>query len=244
MHVTFPRLPDHERGYAVVERDDGVVYQLYGDMAGPRLPHDIRHLVVEGRLGITDGIWGGIAAGVVFGSMRHVSGRRPPRAADRSRTLLRNFREQGLRAELIAVLVESVAALDDPSPDQVRRLARAKLAVLPDPDVDPVAIAAAAQALQVEAARWARLRVGEALSYDWPPRHLAQCTACAVVPRIVRAQEKRNRRRPPGRLARLPGQVLTWTGAQSRQVRGRPGRAQPDTGGRRLPPPPPPGSGP
>jgi hypothetical protein len=28
--VTFPRLPDHARGYALIERDDGVVYQLYG----------------------------------------------------------------------------------------------------------------------------------------------------------------------------------------------------------------------
>ena len=120
MRVTFPRLPDHERGYALVERDDGVVYRLYGDMAGPRLPHDVRHLVVESELGLTDGIWGGIAAGVVFESMWHVSGRRPPRAAARSKALLRHFRERGLRAELMAVLVESVAALDGPSPEQIR----------------------------------------------------------------------------------------------------------------------------
>ena len=83
MRVTFPRLPDHERAYALVERDDGVVYRLYGGMAGPRLPHDIMHLVVERELRIGDGIWGGIAAGVVFDSMRHVSGRRPPHAVER-----------------------------------------------------------------------------------------------------------------------------------------------------------------
>jgi len=47
MRVTFPRLPDHERAWALVERDDGVVYRLYGSTAGPRLPHDIMHLVVE-----------------------------------------------------------------------------------------------------------------------------------------------------------------------------------------------------
>jgi hypothetical protein len=52
--------------------------------------------------------------------------------------------------------------------DKIRQLARAKLAVLPDAEVDPVVIAAAARALQVEAARWARLRVGEELSYEWP----------------------------------------------------------------------------
>jgi hypothetical protein len=170
MRVTFPRLPDHQRAYALVERDDGVVYRLYGGVAGPRLPHDIMHLVAERELRIKDGIWAGIAAGVVFESMCHVSGRRPPHAAERSRELLRQFKEQGLRAELLADLVGSVAALETMTQDKIRQLARAKLAVLPDANVDPVVIAAAARALQVEAARWARLRVGEELSYEWPGR--------------------------------------------------------------------------
>jgi len=168
MRVTFPRLPDRERAYALVERDDGVVYRLYGGMAGPRLPHDIMHLVAERELRINDCIWAGIAAGVVFESMCHVSGRRLPHAAERSRDLLRRFSEQGLRAELLADLVASVAALETMTQDKIRQLARAKLAVLPDAEVDAVEIAAAARALQVEAARWARLRVGEELSYEWP----------------------------------------------------------------------------
>jgi len=168
MRVTFPRLPDHERAWALVERDDGVVYRLYGGTAGPRLPHDIMHLVAERELRISDGIWAGIAAGMVFDSMHHVSGRRPPHAAERSQALLRDFREQGLRAELLAGLVSSAATLDTMTLDKIKRLTADKLSVLPDADVDPVVIAAAARALQVEAARWARLRVGEELSYDWP----------------------------------------------------------------------------
>jgi hypothetical protein len=173
MRVTFPRLPDHERGYALVERDDGAVYRLYGGPAGRPLPHDIRHLVVERELHIRDGIWGAIAAGLVFDSMRHVSGRRPPHARERSARLLAGFADRGLRAEALASLVEGVAGLDHPSAGQIKDLAAARLSVLPDPDVDPAAIAAAAQALQVEAARWARLRVGEELSYDWPRPPLA-----------------------------------------------------------------------
>ena len=168
MRVTFPRLPDHERAWALVERDDGVVYRLYGGTAGPRLPHDIMHLVVERELRIKDGIWAGIAAGVVFDSMHHVSGRRPPHAAERSQALLRDFRQQGLRAELLADLVAGAATLDTLTLDKINRLAAAKLSALPDAGVDPVVIAAAARALQVEAARWARLRVGQELSYDWP----------------------------------------------------------------------------
>jgi hypothetical protein len=168
MRVTFPRLPDHQRSYALVERDDGVVYRLYGGRAGPRLPHDIMHLVVERELRIRDGIWDGIAAGIVFTSMEHVSGRRPPHAAECSAQLKRTFQSQGLRAELLADLVSAAAALDTLTQDTIRRLARDKLSVLPETDVDPVLIAAAARALQVEAARWARLRVGEELYYDWP----------------------------------------------------------------------------
>jgi hypothetical protein len=143
MRVTFPRLPDHERAWALVERDDGVVYRLYGGTAGPRLPHDIMHLVVERELRIKDGIWAGIAAG----EPSHLP---------------------GLRAELLADVVSSAATLDTMTLDKIKRLTADKLSVLPDTDVDPVVIAAAARALQVEAARWARLRVGEELSYDWP----------------------------------------------------------------------------
>jgi len=143
MRITFPRLPDHERAWALVERDDGVVYRLYGGTAGPRLPHDIMHLVVERELRIKDGIWAGIAAG------------EPSHPA-------------GLRAEVLADLVSSAATLDTMTLEKVKRLSAAKLSVLPDADVDPVVIAAAARALQVEAARWARLRIGEELCYDWP----------------------------------------------------------------------------
>jgi hypothetical protein len=148
MRVTFPRLPDHERAWALVERDDGVVYRLYSGTAGPRLPHDIMHLVVERELRISDGIWAGIAAG---GSGE------PP----------------GPRAELLADLVAGAAALGPLTLEKIKRLTADKLAALPSAEragaeVDPVVVAVAARALQVEAARWARLRVGEELSYDWP----------------------------------------------------------------------------
>ena len=143
MRVTFPRLPDHERAWALVERDDGVVYRLYSGTAGPRLPHDIMHLVVERELRISDGIWAGIAAGGPGD---------PPDP----------------RAELLADLVSSAAALSTLTLDKIKRLTADKLAPLPDANVDPVLVAVAARALQVEAARWARLRVGEELSYDWP----------------------------------------------------------------------------
>ena len=195
MHVTFPRLPDHERAYALVERDDGTVYRLYGGPAGPRLPPDVRHFLVERELRIGDGIWGGIAAGIIFDTMQHVSGRRP-----RFKELPASSGERGLRAEVLADLVECVAGLDHPSDTQIMTLAATKLTVLPDAgaDVEPAAVAAAAQALQVEAARWARLRVGEELSYDWPreARAARRSRARTRKPRIVRPNKKRTGRGP------------------------------------------------
>ncbi|HEX9042885.1 MAG TPA: hypothetical protein VF838_18020 [Trebonia sp.] len=178
MRVTFPRLADHERGYAVVERDDGVVYRMSGfTVMGPELPHDIRHLVVERELRVSDGIWGSIAAGTVYTSMQHLRGRRPPHAEERSDQLKRAQRQQIMRAELLANLVEAVAGLEDPSDERIRRLTRVKLSSVPvtEPGADPAvviaapppaALAVAARALQVEAARWARLRVGEELVYE------------------------------------------------------------------------------
>jgi hypothetical protein len=195
MRVTFPRLADHQKGYAVVERDDGVVYRMDGfTTMGPDLPHDVRHLIVERELRVSDGIFGAIAAGTVWTSMHHLRGRRPPHSADRSEQLKRAQRSRVMRAELLANLVEAVAVLDDPSPDEIRRIARTKLSVVPvvEPGTDPAdviampppaALAAAARALQVETARWARLRVGEELAYEWSAANSASVRALRAVPR-------------------------------------------------------------
>jgi hypothetical protein len=195
MRVTFPRLADHQQGYAVVERDDGVVYRMDGfTVMGSDLPHDVRHLIVERELRISDGIYGTIAAGTVYTSMHHLRGRRPPHSADRSAELKKAQRNRIMRAELLANLVEAVAVLHDPSQDEIRRLTRVKLSVVPlvEPGADPAdviaapppeALATAARALQVEAARWARLRVGEELVYEWPRAKLSAARALRAVPR-------------------------------------------------------------
>jgi hypothetical protein len=179
MRVTFPRLADHQEGYSVIERDDGVVYGMRGTIMGPELPHDIRHLIVERELRVSDGIWGSIAAGTVYQSMRHLEGRQSPHSAERSERLKKAQRERIMCAELLANLVEAIVALDDPSPEAIGRLTQTKLSAIPlvEPGSSPLnvigcpppeALAAAASALQVEAARWARLRVGEELVYEWP----------------------------------------------------------------------------
>jgi hypothetical protein len=85
VRVTFERRADRRPVETLVERDDGVVFALRGAGGGADLPHDLLHALVETELGMTDGIWGCIADGVVWGSMRHVSGRQPPHAGERAR---------------------------------------------------------------------------------------------------------------------------------------------------------------
>lgn len=210
MRVTFPRLADHQQGYSVIERDDGAVFRMANfTTMGSKLPHDLRHLIVERELRVSDGIWGSIAAGTVYLSMHHLRGHQPSRAAERSARLKRAQRDRVMGAELLANLVEAIADLDDPSPDEIRRLTRATLPGVPlvEPGSDPVgvvacpppeALAAAAQALQVEAARWARLRVGQELVYEWPapkkPRPPVR--ALRPVPRPRDGGRSRPRERP------------------------------------------------
>ena len=216
MRITFRRFPDHASAYSVIERGDGVVYRMAEfTRAGTGLPHDLRHFMVERELGIADGIWGGIAAGMVYTSMEHVQGRRPPHSAERSDELKRAQRQRIMRAELLANLVEAIARLEDPSGDDIRRLTRANVSVVPvtEPGADPAEVAGvpapellarAARALQVEAARWARLRVGEELVYEWRLSAPAAVTrALRAVPRPREARDprgpRRTGRRSPGR---------------------------------------------
>jgi hypothetical protein len=215
MRITFRRFPGHSSAYSVIERDDGVVYRMTEfTRAGTGLPHDLRHFVVERELGIADGIWGGIAAGMVYTSMDHVRGRRPPHSAERSEELQRAHRQRLMRAELLANLVEAIAMLDDPRADEIRRLTLAKLSAVPvvEPGADPAAVvavpspqalAAAARAVQAEAARWAGLRTGEELVYRWRLAVPAEVRrALRAVPRQRQAGDRRDRRRTGGPDAR------------------------------------------
>jgi hypothetical protein len=157
MRVTFVRFADHEWGHVTIARDDGVVYRMN---TGP-IPHDLVHYTVEDALRMRDGIWGSIAGGVVFRSMHHVSGRRPPHAAERSRRLIREHREVLQRAELIGGLCERAAEL--PEAGLARFAAGA-----PSNPLTVEQLAAAAGALRAVARRWSALAVGDALELEWP----------------------------------------------------------------------------
>jgi hypothetical protein len=57
----------------VVERSDGVRYRVHQGRAGPELPHDAVHFVVEREMEEDGGFWRAIAAGAVFSSMERIA---------------------------------------------------------------------------------------------------------------------------------------------------------------------------
>ena len=151
-----------------VERDDGVVFAMRGAGGGRDLPHDLVHALVETELGVADGIWGCIADGVVWKSMRHVSGRQPPHAAERSARLKKERSEVVMQAEGLA--------------DLVSRLARGAPVVrgeAADSGFAPVRLEPAAAELRAAGRRWADLRPGEEWTLDWS------------VPRPARSRSRR-----------------------------------------------------
>lgn len=197
MRITFRRFPSGVDSYSEIERDDGAVFRMAEfTRGGARLPHDLRHLIVELELGVTDGIWGTIADGGMYTSMRFAGGRRLPHDAARKSDELKKARHHRIgRAELLANLAGSIAALDPPSGAEVREIIRGHLSVVPlsEPGQDPArvvelpppdALVAAAAALRAAAENWATLPVGAELSCEWTPRRspAAARRALAAVP--------------------------------------------------------------
>jgi len=211
MRITFPRFPGGVDSYSRIERDDGAVFRMAEfTRGGARLPHDLRHLIVELELRVTDGIWGTIADGGIYTSMRFAGGHRLPHDAARKSDALKKARRHRIgRAELFANLTESIAALESPTDEQVREIVRRHLAVVPlsEPGQDPArvvelpppaALLQAAVALRAAEQKWAALPIGAELSYEWTPRRSA-------------ARRRAARRAPePARLRATPIGLPLW----------------------------------
>jgi hypothetical protein len=154
--MTFSRMGDRRPVETLVERDDGVVFAMRGAGGGTDLPHDLVHLLVEQELGVTDGIWGCVADGAVWGSMRHVSGRRPPHSDERSKRLKRERTAAIQRAEALADLVHRLADGEGVLPGQLTA------AAIPTDRLD-----AAVEVLRDAGRRWAALEPGETWTVEW-----------------------------------------------------------------------------
>ena len=169
--MTFPRLADGSRSYSVVQRSDGVRYRVFDGTATARLPHDLGHLVVERETGDHGGFWGAVAAGVVFSSMEHLDGRRPPHARERSDATMRERADGLRRAELMVWVTERVSRDGVTDPRRIRALLAEALSSFPEAPIEVERVVAAAGAFRDAERRWAALAPGEELVLAWREDH-------------------------------------------------------------------------
>jgi hypothetical protein len=107
MQLTFQHDPRGE-SLTLIQRSDGAVFTLSSYSRKHRVPHDLAHAVTERELGLADGVFGCIAAGVVFDSMRQIEGRRRHDAKLRSTRVLKAAGNLGVAEVLSGILHEAV----------------------------------------------------------------------------------------------------------------------------------------
>lgn len=134
-----------------------------------RIPHDLAHVVTERELRMSDGVFGSIMAGALFGDMRVVSGPRRHDERRRSDRIVRaNTASRALTvAEILAGVVHD--AVETGMRGDLHGWARRHWgSVRQEPFPYPPAALASARALLEElGARWAALPVDGELAVAW-----------------------------------------------------------------------------
>ena len=170
MQITFTRTG--LRTYTTVAvRDDRVGVSIPAFDRPAALPHDIAHFVVERDLGLRRGFWGCVADGAMFPGMSVVSGRQSPRAAERSREVIRDSGQQGTEAEVLVGTLLHIAegGLDTSSP-LVRDLMRDMWAPAGRPSHATVTaddVRRICEALREAERGWHRTPVGQSMQVSW-----------------------------------------------------------------------------
>jgi hypothetical protein len=182
MQITLTRSGEHTYRTTAL-RDDGVTLEVASSDRTFLLPHDIAHYVVERELGLQRGFWGCVAAGALFDSIKVISGRQPPHAAERSRAIIREARrDHGPEAE---EMVSHMVRIMDAGLDSNWPAAQAVLARMYQPrkpsrgPLRAEEVQRVCGVLREVQQHWQALLIGESLVVFWPgekqipwlPRH-------------------------------------------------------------------------
>ena len=134
------------------------------------IPHDLVHYVAESQLGLHRGYWGSIAAGVLFDSVRVVSGKMAHDAKKRSEAFLRGSERQGVEAEVyVSLFVDLLKEGKETNTAAIERALRELWR--PEKPSRPLPTVAEVQAtctlLKDFQRRWDAVKVGEGLTVQW-----------------------------------------------------------------------------
>jgi hypothetical protein len=178
MKITFTRTG--ECTYTTVAlRDDGVLLEIASSDRTLLLPHDLVHYVVERELGLPRGFWGAVAVGALFPSVKVISGRQPPHAAERSRAILREVQQYGPEAEVLGEVMLRLMQSGLEDNDAAVRAALAKLYQPRQPSRGPLApeeVQRVCTELREVQQRWQALAEGESLTVSWPVEKRPPCS--------------------------------------------------------------------
>jgi hypothetical protein len=176
MLITVARLDDDGRYETRITRDDGVIYSLQGVGHNFELPHDVKHFVVESALRLPTGFWGSVANGAVFPTMRHESGRRRPKATERSKVILKANARKLAQAEVLVSLFNSTIEQGHPetSPVLVKRLKERWCEGRPLSPSLQALIPAVYSAYREIQSRWKNTPIGGRLRLEWKAPHSAR----------------------------------------------------------------------
>ena len=170
MKLTLTRL-EHRKYETTITRDDGVSYRLQGVAHMFAIPHDLAHFLVEKALRLRHGFFGNIADGVVFKSMTYIGGRRKPKAAERSETLLKkNLAALNDAEALVRIFNDTIEQghAEDSAVLQRRLCERTVRAGVAFRTFSAVEISEVYAAYRTMLAKWQELPVGEQLELRWP----------------------------------------------------------------------------
>jgi len=154
----------------MVHRSDNVTLEMRSYDRKFQVPHDLAHAVTERELQLSAGVFGCIAAGAVFGSMRVVTGRPRHDAKARSASIIKANARSLTLAELLSGIVHDhvEGTLTRPLPKTLRE-AWGSQEQRPFPYSDAI-VTSTASTLRTLAERWSRLSPEEGLEFTWPPR--------------------------------------------------------------------------
>ncbi|MEU0507593.1 hypothetical protein [Nocardia sp. NPDC005998] len=159
---------DGGRRRVVVHRGDNVTLEMRSYDRKFRVPHDLAHAVTERELKLSAGVFGCIAAGAVFSSMRVLTGSPRHDAATRSVDILKaNTRSISVAEVLSGIVHDSVEGTSTAPLFAKAQEAWGIVEERPFPYTQAT-LTTAAHTLNTLAERWSSLTPGEELELTWP----------------------------------------------------------------------------
>ncbi|TNC22662.1 hypothetical protein [Amycolatopsis alkalitolerans] len=173
---------------AVLHRDDGVTLEMHSYDRKWRVPHDLAHAVAERELGLSGGVFGCIAGGALFASVRVIDGRARYDAAEHGRRVIACHEREIAIAEMLSGAVHGAVEQGRAGAFSAARAGWESVREDPFPYTE-MDIQRATSTLTRLADAFAHLPRGTGLRFEWPRRLTA-----AAAPK-GRSQGRPGRRR-------------------------------------------------